>query len=65
MEVWGDPDESCYSGHQGARSRMRREEIERGSGDNYFKKCCYQEKPRNREVGGRRHKIGDFLKWEI
>lgn len=36
--------------------------METGSRDNHFDKCCYQEKPRNREVGGGRHKTGDFLK---
>lgn len=30
---------------------MRGEEVETGNGENYFEKCCCQEKPRIKEVG--------------
>lgn len=61
MEGLGDPDKSCYSGHQATQYRMRGEEVEKRSGENYFEKCCCQEKPRIKEVGEGRHKTGDFL----
>lgn len=62
MEVLGDPDKSCYSGHQATQSRMRGEKVQTGRRENSLEKGCYQEKPRIREVGEGRHRIGDFLK---
>lgn len=35
------------------------------SQDNYFEKHWYQGKPRNEDVGGRGHKIGNYYKWEM